>query len=610
MAYKCLAYCIEDLEKNKLLLRITDEVDPNLELAEIHRQVFADGGPALLFTKVKGTNFPVVTNLFGTDKRCQFIFRNSWEKLAHVIQIKGNPRQAIEKPWLSIKSALHLLHALPRPVLSGLAPVLQNEIKISDLPQIKSWPMDGGPFITLPQVYSENPSHPGFTQSNLGMYRIQLSGNDYKQDEEIGLHYQLHRGLGIHHTKALELKKNLKVAIFVGGSPAHTLAAVMPLPEKIPELFFAGMLAGRAFRYIRRDGILISAEADFAIIGTIDPATLKPEGPFGDHLGYYALKHDFPVLKVEKVYHRQNAIWPATIVGRPPQEDSYFGKMIHQLTAPAVSSEIKGVSQLNAVDAAGVHPLLLAKGRESYEPYRKTKRPQELLTAAHAILGFGQCSLAKYLFIAAESDSRSVDINDPQQFFKFILERFDPCRDLHFHTMTTMDTLDYSGSGLGEGSKLVIAARGDAIRNLSLLCEKSDTNDFLFTKLFDYKIIQPGILLIAAQTKFTSYDKCAAEIKPLLQELESFTGPFAVLVDDLNFSAESFDNFLWVCFTRSSPAQDIYGVKSFVKHKHWGCKGTLLIDARIKPHHSPPVISDPEIKTKVKIRLKKLMGNK
>src|SRR5690606_30406744 len=279
---------------------------------------------------------------------------------------------------------------------------------IDALPRIRSWPEDGGPFITLPQVYTEDPDRPGIFRSNLGMYRIQLAGNQYGANE-IGLHYQIHRGIGAHHAAALRRGEPLRVSIFIGGPPSHTLAAVMPLPESISELLFAGMLAGRRFRYKRHDGYLVSSDADFVITGTVDPRETRPEGPFGDHLGYYSLVHDFPFLRVEKVWHRRDAIWPFTVVGRPPQEDTSFGKLIHEITAPVVPKEIPGVHALHAVDAAGVHPLLLAIGSERYVPWGE-RIPQELLTIANAILGFGQCSLAKYLLIAAREDDANLDV--------------------------------------------------------------------------------------------------------------------------------------------------------------------------------------------------------
>ncbi|MCL4857702.1 MAG: UbiD family decarboxylase, partial [Flavobacteriales bacterium] len=378
MIYKSTKDCVEDLEKHGHLIRIKEEVDPNLEMAAIHLRVFENSGPAILFENIKGCKFQAISNLFGTLERSKFIFRNTFDKVQELVEFKNDPIKAIKSPVKNLSTGVLALKSLPKKVSSG--PILFNEITIDQLPLIKCWEKDGGAFVTLPQVFSLDPSNTSIFSSNLGMYRIQLNGNDYKTNKEVGLHYQIHRGIGVHQTKANQLGKPLKVSIFIGGSPAHTLAAVMPLPEGLSELTFAGALAGRRFRYIEKEGYILSADADFVITGEIYPNETKPEGPFGDHLGYYSLIHEFPVLKVHKVYHRKDAIWPFTVVGRPPQEDTQFGALIHEISGSAIPKEIPGLHEVNAVDAAGVHPLLLAIGSERYTPYQTLKQPQELLT--------------------------------------------------------------------------------------------------------------------------------------------------------------------------------------------------------------------------------------
>jgi 4-hydroxy-3-polyprenylbenzoate decarboxylase len=470
------------------------------------------------------------------------------------------------------------------------------------LPQLQSWPDDGGAFVTLPQVYSEDPDHPGLSKSNLGMYRVQYSGNQYEPDREVGLHYQIHRGIGIHHSSAIRRGEPLRASVFVGGPPSLTVAAVMPLPEGLPELSFAGALGGHRIRMARDPlgGLPIPSEADFAIIGAIDPEIRKPEGPFGDHLGYYSLTHDFPVLKVERVYHRPGAIWPFTSVGRPPQEDTSFGELIHELTGPLVPTVLPGVHAVHAVDAAGVHPLLLAIGSERYVPYATVRRPQELLTSANAILGQGQMSLAKYLLIVAREDHPDLDIHDIPSFFRHLLERVDWSTDLHFQTRTTIDTLDYSGHGFNQGSKLVMAAAGPKRRSLAT---EIPSGIHLPEGFSDPRIAFPGILAIRAP----KYQPDADGSEPTLREFcQSFhaADPINVfsillLVDDSEFVSKSERNFLWVTFTRSNPAADIDGIGAFCHQKHWGCHGALVIDARIKPHHAPPLVDDPEIERRV-----------
>lgn len=595
MSYQSLEECLLDLEKNHHLIRIKEEVDPCLEMAAIHLRVFEAKGPALLFENVKGSKFRAVSNIFGTIERSQFIFRNQFHLVQDLISLKNDPIKALKHPLKNFKVGIAASKALPlkNPIRQ---PVLYEEINISDLPLIQHWPKDGGAFVTLPQVYSEDIDQPGIMKSNLGMYRIQLTGNDYVLNKEIGLHYQLHRGIGVHQTKANKKEIPLKVSCFIGGPPAHSVAAVMPLPEGMSEMTFAGVLAGRRFRYCYQDGFCISTDADFVITGEVYPGENKPEGPFGDHLGYYSLKHDFPVMRVHKVYAKKNAIWAFTVVGRPPQEDTSFGELIHSLTGAAISHEIPGLQEVHAVDAAGVHPLLLAIGSERYTPYTPTKQPAELLTIANHILGTGQLSLAKFLFITADDESK-ISTHNVKEFMEFMLERIHLQRDIHFYTNTTIDTLDYSGTGLNCGSKVVFAAYGEKIRTL---CKKIPNS---VSALESAQIAIPGVLVLP-MSRFSTYEQAKDEIEKLANSLSTQINELheiviIIIADDVTFTAASVQNFIWVTFTRCNPSHDIYGVDSFTENKHWGCNGPLMIDARIKPHHAPVVEKDQAIEKKI-----------
>jgi 4-hydroxy-3-polyprenylbenzoate decarboxylase len=604
MAYKSLQEAVEDLEQAGMLIRIHDAVDPYLEMASIQLRAYKEGGPAILFENVKGTKYKALANLYGTMERCKFLFRDTLPKVQDLMLLRGSPMEALKKPVTGIKSGVAALAALPLKLHTKTADHF-DEISISDLPQIQHWPMDGGAFITLPQVFSENQDRPGVLHGNVGMYRIQLSGNDYLKDQEIGLHYQIHRGIGIHQQIAEKNNQPLKVSIFVGGPPAHSVAAVMPLPEGISELTFAGLLAGRRFRYFYEDGYVISRDADFVITGEIAPGQLKPEGPFGDHLGYYSLAHPFPFLKVHKVFAKKEAIWPFTVVGRPPQEDTSFGDLIHEMTAGAISQEVPGVKAVNAVDQAGVHPLLLAIGTERYTPYTKVMEPAELLTQANRILGTGQLSLAKYLWITDDPENK-LSVRDIPVFFKYILERIDLGRDLHFQTCTTMDTLDYSGAGLNKGSKVILAATGAAIRALSDKIPeelKKALQDTLLLQDYPVALVMPGVLAVE-MSAVTNKEQAANDLARVKQLLESqkvhLTGlPLIVLTEDARYLADNLANFLWITFTRSDPATDIDGIEAAVNNKHWGCNTAMIIDARIKPHHAPALTLDPETEEKV-----------
>ncbi len=596
MSHPSLGAAVADLERHGHLVRISEEMDPDLVIPEIHRRVFQNKGPALLFERVKGSPFPAVSNMFGTTERSRFLFRHTLEAVKQVVRAKADPSAVLANPFGWMRAPFTAWSSLPSKAWS--APVMANETTIDQLPMIRSWPKDGGAFVLLPQVYSEDPDHPGAMQSNLGMYRVQISGNQYTPDK-IGLHYQIHRGIGVHHTAARRRGEPLRVSVFVGGPPAHTFAAVMPLPEGLSELVFAGMLAGRRFRYQRTpEGHVVSADADFCICGTVEPTETLPEGPFGDHLGYYSLVHEFPALRVDKVYHRKDAIWPFTVVGRPPQEDSMFGELIGEIVSPMVPTSIPGVKAMHAVDASGVHPLLCALGSERYVPWAERRAPQELLTQANAILGFNHASLAKCLIIAAHEDAPDLDARDLEKFLPHVLERMDPRRDLHFITRTTIDTLDYTGSGLNEGSKVIIAAAGPAVRRLGT---ELPADLHLPAGFGDPKVVLPGILAIQgpqyAEADADDLAKGLAEL-PLFADLET-PFPLIVLVDDSAFVAAHLNNFLWVTFTRANPSHDITGVGASIQHKHWGCPGSVIIDARIKPHHAPPLVEDPDVSKRV-----------
>ncbi|GAB5402110.1 MAG: UbiD family decarboxylase [Aureliella sp.] len=596
MLYRSTRQLTDDLKQHDRLLVVEDEVDPHLELAEIHRRVFRSGGPALLFENVRGCQFPVATNLFGTLERARFIFRSTIESVKLAVGWKVDPTSALKQPWQVWRAPVVGLRMMPR--RTRRAPVMECESSISRLPQVTCWPEDGGAFVTLPQVLSQSPLDRSSRGINLGMYRVQLSGGQYVPDKECGMHYQIHRGIGVHHAAAIEAGKPLDVNVSVGGCPAMTVGAVMPLPEGMSELGFAGALGGHRIPIRPTDSAPIYADADFCIVGEIHPNEVKPEGPFGDHLGYYARVHDFPVLRVKKVYHRKDAVWAMTVVGRPPQEDTTFGELIHEITGPVIPSVLPGVQSVHAVDAAGVHPLLLAVGSERYTPYRKSERPQELLTQASAILGQGQLSLAKYLWIIDGSQPDCPPADEIERVFRFALQRVDWRRDLHFHTCTTMDTLDYSGTGFNQGSKLVIAASGPPLRELPTELPSGFTPP---APLRSPRIAMPGILVLESHEH--TGDQSAQELQRLCDSvpddhpINSF--PLVVIVDDSRFTAASLENFLWATFTRSNPAADCYGFSASTNNKHFGCQGALVIDARKKPHHAPGLFECPKVSSRV-----------
>lgn len=597
MGYTDLNQCVADLKKINQLKVIDFPFDPNLEISLIQRLALKAGSPALFFINPKGCNYPILANLYGSKERVEFIFRDTLKNIKLLFELFADPSIFFAKTFSYVKLLPKSRFLLQKRCKNP--PVLENQCSLEDLPQLVSWPHDGGPFATLPLVYTEHPEFPG--RCNLGMYRIQISGNNYNKDEA-GLHYQIHRGIGAHHAHALSVNKNLPVHVYIGGAPALTIAAIMPLPEGMSELLFANLLAGARLPVSKNENFAlpILGNCDFLIEGEIGK-DLKPEGPFGDHMGYYSLKHNFPVLKVKNVYHKNNAIWPFTSVGRPPQEDTNFGDLIHELTAPMVKRVFPGISQINAVDAAGVHPLLLAVGSERYTPYEIERKPRELLTLALHLLGRTQTSLAKYLLLACKSDNAELSVRDIPGFFTHILERTNFQRDLHFLPNYTCDTLDYSGGSLHEGSKLIWVCAGKKIRELGI---ELTGNLQLPAGFHSPKLVDKGILAISGPAHQIDKGKQDPAISEnLCAYLEKWNHrehlPLVIIVDDSRFCAESFNNFLWVTFTRSDPDFDTYGIKSKQNSKSWCCEPPFIIDARIKIWHAPTLEDQPEVLQKV-----------
>lgn len=599
MSYPSLEAALQDLEKHGMLLRVGEEVSPDLLMPKMAEIATKESMPALLFEHVKGSPFRAAANIFGTMERARFLFRDTWKKAETAIAFHADPVSILKHPArLSTLPGIGI-SALPRKSL--FAPVLARTTTLDRLPQIRLHKEDGGAFLTLPQVFSQCPGAP-VLQSNLGMYRIQISGNDYVPNRECGLHYQIERDIARHHEAAIRENKPLKVSIWLGGPPAHTLAAIMPMPPELSELTFAGLLGGRAFRYRNFDGWKISSDADFCILGEVAP-DLKPEGPFGDHIGYYSARHEFPYLRVKKVFCKKNPIFPFTTVGRPPQEDSIFGKLIGELVRPIVPASLPGICEMNAVDAAGVHPLLLAVGRERYTPYLSEREPMELLKEANALLGYNQVSLSKYLFIAAREDSSRLDTHDIVNYLVHILERVHLDRDIHFQTETTIDTLDYSGRKLNHGSKVIVAAVGSPIRQLGRSPDDGISALSLPQGFSSPRLVFPGVIAIQGSSH--------ARIGELAETLSRWNFrerfPLITVADDSSFAARTLDNWLWVTFTRSDPARDIYGVNSGFDQKHWKCEAPLIIDARTKPCLQGIVEDDPKLEAQAKDILWKAM---
>lgn len=554
---------LDILKKADQLLVIDTEVDPNLEIAEIHRRVIANGGPALLFTNVKNSAFPVVTNLFGTNHRLELAFGNRpldfVRDLVHLVENSMPPKLSTlweARTMISQGMRVGMKDRKQAPILE----CCQQPARLTELPMLTSWHSDGGAFVTLPLVYTEHPKGLGH---NLGMYRIQRY-----DDTTTGIHWQIHKGGGFHYYEAEKEDSSLPLTLYIGGPPALMLAAIAPLPENIPELMLASLLQGRKLDMVKdsRGGHRLVAEAEFAIKGEVPPHLRRPEGPFGDHYGYNSLEHDYPVFQTTHLYHRKDAIYPATVVGRPRQEDFFIGDFLQDLLSPLFPLVMKGVEQLKTFGETGFHCLAAARVTDRY--------PREAFAAGLRILGEGQLSLTKFLLVT----DGNLDVADFPRLWQHILERIQWDRDLFVFANVSQDTLDYTGPSVNKGSKAMMMGLGrEKQRDLP-----ADFTGTLPENCQRPKVYLPGTLVVQGADYQSS--------PGLGSDLASHPGvkdwPVILLVDSTEEATCSLQEFLWTFFTRFEPAADIYGAAQTVLRFHVGLQPPIVFDCRMKPWYT------------------------
>jgi len=573
---------IAELKKQKELVEITAPVDPYLEIPEIHRRVIDEQGPALLFTNVKNSPFPVVTNLFGTRRRVDMVTGPRPEELVKTA-IGALDKLMPPKPgylWQERRWLLDLARTGLKRVALSKAPVLQQTdepANLTKLPALTGWQEDGGPFITLPLVYTE---HPTTREHNLGMYRMQIY-----DDGQTGMHWQIHKGGGFHHYEAEQLNQPLPVTVFLGGPPALILTAIAPLPEMLPELLFASFLMGEKLSLVDVPGWQhpLVAEAEFAICGVVPSQVRKSEGPFGDHYGYYSWTHDFPVFNVARVYRRKDAIYPATVVGKPRQEDYFIGEYLQSLLSPLFPMVMTGVKSLWTYGEAGFHSLAAAVVRESYH--------REALAHAFRILGEGQLTLTKFLLIT----DKECQLSDFPQLLENILARFNPASDLIIINETSMDTLDYTGRRLNRGSKAVMVGLGEEARALPREYNQGEMKGITQIKLYC-----GGCLLVSGES-YPENEKLPEMLVGQYQD-KLAAWPLVILVDDAEKITDQ-TSFLWTTFTRFNPAHDIFA-KVEVRHNKLYYEGPIIIDARMKPSYPGELVPDLQVVERVSKRWK------
>jgi UbiD family decarboxylase len=550
---------IDRLRRDDDLVTVEAQVDPHLEVAEIHRRVIAAGGPGVLFTNVKGSDFRLVTNLFGTARRAELAFGDRplrlIRRLVELVETLLPPTPA--KLWGARDVGLELLKVGTRRSASG--PVTErvtHEARLDRIPALTCWPDDGGPFITLPLVYTAHPDRPGH---NLGMYRMQVY-----DARTTGMHWQIGKGGGYHYAVAEGRGQSLPATVFLGGPPALILSAIAPLPENVPELMLASLIAGERLSQIDGHGPHpLIANAEFALMGEVPPRLRRPEGPFGDHYGYYSLQHDYPMFEVRSVAHRADAIYPATVVGKPRQEDFFIGDLLQNLLSPLFPLVMPAVERLWSYGETGYHSLAAAIVKQRY--------PREAMASAFRILGEGQLSLTKFLLVT----DRYVDVRNFRATLEHVLARTHPESDLYVFSNLSMDTLDYTGPKINEGSKGVWMGLGDPIRDLPRQFVSAD----LPVGVSDVRVFCPGCLVVGAP----SYDSEPDAPLRLAAAPAFAPWPLVVVSDEPARAARSDMNFLWTTFTRFEPAADIHAAGRRIVRNHIAYSGPVVIDARMKP---------------------------
>jgi 4-hydroxybenzoate decarboxylase subunit C len=550
---------LDQLRRDGDLVTVESEVDPHLEVAEIHRRVVAGGGPALLFTNVKGSGFRLVTNLFGTARRAEMAFGERplrlIRRVVELVETIMPPTPA--KLWGARDVGMELLKVGTRRRSTG--PVTERvtqDVRLDRLPALTCWPEDGGPFVTLPLVYTTHPDKAGH---NLGMYRMQVY-----DARTTGMHWQIGKGGGYHYAVAERQGQKLPATVFLGGPPALILSAIAPLPENVPELMLASLIAGERLPQVHGHGPHpLIASAEFALIGDVPPRVRKPEGPFGDHYGYYSLQHDYPVFEVSRIAHRADAIYPATVVGKPRQEDFFIGDLLQELLSPLFPVVMPAVERLWSYGETGYHSLAAAIVKQRYR--------REAMASAFRILGEGQLSLSKFLLVT----DQHVDVKNFRATLEHILARTRPETDLYVFSNLAMDTLDYTGPTVNEGSKGVWMGLGEPVRDLP----RQFTSPDVPQGITDVRVFCGGCLVVGAP----SYESERDVVSRIATSPAFAQWPLVVVSDEPERAARSDMNFLWTTFTRFEPAADIHAADRRIIRNHIAYTAPVVIDARMKP---------------------------
>lgn len=558
------------LERTGRLARIRVPVDPVLEISEILQRVVRAQGPALLFERPKGSDVPLVTNLFGTMDRVELALGRHPQEigrdLVDALQRLNPP--SLGALWGARKLLARARHMPPKLTRSAPVQEIAESPRLNALPHLQCWPRDGGRFVTFGPTLTEDPAT---GRRNFGLYRLQIY-----DDATTGMHWQSMKGGRGHHWEAERRGVALPAAVVLGGDPITMLSAVLPLPEDVDELAFAGFLRGSATRLVRGRSIplAVPANADIVLEGTVAAGERRPEGPFGDHFGHYSEASDFPVFHVQVVTRRRDALYPATVVGKPPQEDKVIGVAAGEMIGPLVRMINPNVVDLYAFENASFHNLLGVAVKE--------RHPKEVLKTAFNLLGTGQLALTKVAVMVGEQVS-------PRRFEALLRElwhRFEPEERMLLLPIAPLDTLDYTSYRMHVGSKLVLDAAGEPVTSAPPPSTAPALDGF------DQRIVAARIIegLLVVQVK--------SDGRAVLERLVRWDGlgPIKLVItvsEDVRIQEEA--SLLWGIFTRFDPARDLVAQSQEFVGARPVYRGRIGIDATWKLGYPAPLEMTPEI---------------
>jgi menaquinone biosynthesis decarboxylase len=567
MPFSDLQDFVRHLEQVGQLKRVRVEVDPELEATEIAQRVLREQGPALLFERPKGSSTPLVMNLFGTMERVRAALgRDPAEIGNELIQTfqRVNP-PSIRKLWESRHVIQRALMTHPRRVRSAESQEVVEPPDLSALPILKCWPDDAGRFITYGMVLTQ---HPTTKRRNLGLYRLQVFSKD-----ATGMHWQSMKGGRGHYWEAEQEGKGLEVAVVIGADPILMMAAILPLPEDVDEIGFAGFLRGKGVPMVRARTIdmMVPANAEFVLEGVVPPKERRMEGPFGDHYGHYSEAAEFPVFHIQKITRRRTPIYAATVVGKPPQEDKFLGIAAGEMIGPLIKVINPNIVDLCAYAGAGFHNLLVVSLKE--------RHPKEVLKTAMSLLGTGQLSLTKVMILVG-SDCNPHDFRG---VLRHVRQRFEPEDHLWLLPFAPLDTLDFTSFKMHVGSKLVIDATAEPVRK-----QNSGQMDVrqLDPRIEDYRVLEDALLVIRVSRQPREVLEKLVRA-PLGVDIVVAVSPDVILDDD--------ENLQWGIFTRFDPARDMLFTEQTFLGARPVYRGIVGIDATWKSGYPAPLVMDDAI---------------